>query len=399
MGTEITLELEGLLIDYAKNHLGNDHSILFNLSNDIKTDTEEIDGDIFSSEYCVTKLSLIKNRLDMLGASLYKIKKYYQQLIKNIEEDYNCTITLKFEEFYDQLKQINIPSKRDIDFTIYENYYLPNYIKSFLIKYKSKFECTEFEEQDSIIDVFCDSFPMYMYLRILSENEKNEDCKLIWNFGELVQNGWIKRTDAIHPLSRDYKIILVTEGTSDLFIIEQTIKLFYSDIYDFFEFIDMKENYPFTGVGNLYNFCLGLNKINIQNKVIAIFDNDTEGVVKYNELKSKINSNNIFILKLPFLEEFSKFNTIGPQGETIEDINERAVSIECFLDLSIKECPQIRWTSFNEKIKQYQGSLIAKDDYTRHFKHSLNKNRTYNYKKLKYLLDYIIEEWRKHDTE
>ena len=62
MGTEITLELEGLLIDYAKNYIGNDHSILFNLSNDIKTDTEEIDGDIFSSEYCETKLSLIKNR-------------------------------------------------------------------------------------------------------------------------------------------------------------------------------------------------------------------------------------------------------------------------------------------------------------------------------------------------
>lgn len=33
------------------------------------------------------------------------------------------------------------------------------------------------------------------------------------------------------------------------------------------------------------------------------------------------------------------------------------------------------------------------------FKNSLRKNSAYNYKKFKYLLDYIIEEWKKHNIE
>jgi len=77
------------------------------------------------------------------------------------------------------------------------------------------------------------------------------------------------------------KFLIVTEGSSDTYIIKKALEILRPDILDFFSFIDMQENYPFTGGGNLLNFCKGLSSIKIQNKVLVIFDNDTEGVDKY----------------------------------------------------------------------------------------------------------------------
>jgi hypothetical protein len=54
--------------------------------------------------------------------------------------------------------------------------------------------------------------------------------------------------------------------------------MLYPDIADFFCFVDMKENYPFAGVGNLFNFCRGLTSIRIKNDILVIFDNDVAGV-------------------------------------------------------------------------------------------------------------------------
>jgi len=153
-------------------------------------------------------------------------------------------------------------------------------------------------------------------------------------------------------LSADKKILIVTEGSSDSFIIKHSINSLYPDIADFFEFVDMEKNYPFTGVGNLYNFFLGLVRIKVQNKVIIIFDNDVAGNEKYN-LASKIRKpENITVIKLPYDQDFEKVETIGPSGNSIENINGRAVAIECFLDfISVNRVPTIRWTSYSKREK------------------------------------------------
>ena len=52
----------------------------------------------------------------------------------------------------------------------------------------------------------------------------------------------------------------------------------------------------------------------------------------------------------------------------------------------------IRWTLFNEKSKTYQGSLIAKDDYTRIFKKSVD-NVKYDTAKLRFLIEDIVKFW------
>ncbi len=72
----------------------------------------------------------------------------------------------------------------------------------------------------------------------------------------------------------------------------------------------------------------------------------------------------------------------------------KAVAIECFLDFnSISQTPAVRWTSFSIKLNQYQGELIDKENYVRAFKGCNLSGDSYNCVKLKYLIDYILEQW------
>ena len=157
----------------------------------------------------------------------------------------------------------------------------------------------------------------------------------------------------------------------------------------------MQENYPFTGTGNLYNFASGLTKIKIQNKTIIIFDNDEAGLFSYKKCKEKLDTlPNLKFYHLPNLAEFKNFLTVGPTGDAYQDINGKAVSIECFLDLSFgtDKIPKVRWTIYNEKSDQYQGALISKDEYTRIFKKSL-LDKGYNKEKLTFLINNLVNFW------
>jgi hypothetical protein len=148
----------------------------------------------------------------------------------------------------------------------------------------------------------------------------------------------------------------------------------------------MEENYPFTGSGNLYRFCQGLCSIGIQNKMVIVFDNDTEGVEKYHLVKQLKLPDQMSIMRLPDLPEFNDFECIGPNGITRESINGRAVSIECFLDFSkVGYQPRVRWTSYNPRTCTYQGEIEHKQEYVKSFLR-LKGDDTYDAYKLTVLL-------------
>ncbi|WP_425386741.1 HEPN/Toprim-associated domain-containing protein [Allofustis seminis] len=148
---------------------------------------------------------------------------------------------------------------------------------------------------------------------MLSENKKNHNLDIIWEYADVVENGWILEEDIIPKLTIQEKILIVTEGSSDTDIIKKCIKLLYSDIADFFDFIDMEKNYPFTGTGNLKNFVKGLSKINILNNILVILDNDTVGKSVYNDIKGIDLPNNLKVITLPNYKDFDNFKCKGPR--------------------------------------------------------------------------------------
>ena len=154
----------------------------------------------------------------------------------------------------------------------------------------------------------------------------------------------------------------------------------------------MEEGYPFSGSGNLANFCRGLTKIGIQNKTIILFDNDAEGVSKETALRNTSRPANLRIMRLPDHPDLRAFRALGPSGESIDDINGKAASIEAYLDFTWNTTrpAKVRWTNYVEQLNVYQGALESKDFYVREFLCLRGLANDYNTTKLDVVLETIL---------
>src|SRR5690606_34414046 len=326
--------------------------------------------------------------LELLGYSLKTLSSHFQDHNDNYP-DYLEQPEISFETMLSIFSKINIADyknkKEDGDYDlgeyVIENIFLNETFKDLKdhIDIKDKDVGSYFENLD----------PLFT-LRLLIENPNNLEMNLEWRTQDVIDGGWTNEKEIFVGVEETDKFLIVTEGSSDTFIIKKSLELLKPDILDFFTFVDMEDNYPFTGTGNLYRFCQGLTSIRIQNKTLVLFDNDLEGVDKFNKTNNLNLPRQMKIMKLPELEEFTNFLTVGPTGETSENINGKAVAIECFLDLS-KSKPKIRWTNYNKDFDAYQGSLENKDNYVREFKRVKNANDDYDFTKLTKLLDEIYK--------
>lgn len=364
MGSLITLGINKMEIDWGKNNVFSNHSSLFQ-----KGDFEQKipyytvdDEDKVIIEYengAKKKLKDIKERLNLLGYDLKGVEKKYNEIVDEHEFYTDNKMTMSFESFKSFI--INIDTKkvdniRSAIEDIENGYESGEFFRKCILGDEEISDniFSEYEEGKYIIGEFFEAIDPYIILRLLAENKSNLESYVEWRYNEVIENRWVKKEDIIEELEEKNKILIVTEGSTDSFILKRTLDMLYPNISDFFNFIDMKENYPFTGVGSLKNFCNGLAKINIQNNTIVFFDNDTAGIETFNAIKNIQKPINLLFCHLPYYREFELFKTVGPLGEQINNINGKAVSIECFLDLSSVENESIvRWKNYNERMQEY----------------------------------------------
>ena len=395
MGTMITLGVGKLEINWGKNDFYENFRDLFQPNDwkDIKY--YYADNIVKVKKGYSRKLALVKPRLDLLGYTLKNIKAIYESTYTeycDVMGEYADSV-LTFEEYFNVFSNINLSKVNtlteddDWDFgeyvtkCIFEDKEIQRLLKKYSLGRKS--------------GEFYENLPPRLLVRVLCENPTAKDLPLQWYMADHVENGWSKEEDLSPKLEDKDKILIVTEGKSDTFILQTSINKLFPAISDFFYFIDMEENYPFTGTGNLYNFASGLTKIKIQNKTIIVFDNDEAGIFSHKKCKEKLDAiPNLKFYHLPNMDEFKYFLTVGPTGDSYQDINGKAVSIECFLDLDFNssKAPKVRWTIYNEKSNKYQGALISKDEYTRTFKKHL-EDEHYRKDKLYFLINDLIDFW------
>jgi hypothetical protein len=168
-------------------------------------------------------------------------------------------------------------------------------------------------------------------------------------------------------------------------------------VADFFRFIDVSESHPFSGTGNLVKFAEGLAKIDVQNQVLFVFDNDAEGLEAHLRLSTLALPSNMRGVMLPELEEFRAFPAQGPEGVSNSDINRRAAAIECYLDLNVKGYPsaKVLWTNYKKSLGSYQGALEYKETYSKEFlqqTHETLASGAYDVSKIEPVLDFLIGE-------
>lgn len=386
MRSYISLGVGELELDWGKNFVSRDFSKLF-----LPTDKKDIpyyyaDDEVILKPGYSTSLGRVKKRLELLGYSLQKLNNHFQVHNDNYP-DYLEQPEISFETMLTIFSKINIKDYKNKK--EYGDYDLGEYVVENIFQNETFKDLKDhIDIKDKDIGAYFENLDPLFTLRLLIENLNNLEMNLEWRTQDVIEGGWTNEKEIFVGVEEADKFLIVTEGSSDTFIIKKSLELLRPDIVDFFTFVDMEENYPFTGTGNLFRFCQGLTSIRIQNKTLVLFDNDVEGIDKFKKTKILNLPSHMKIMKLPELEEFTNFLTIGPTGETYENINGKAVAIECFLDLA-KFNPKIRWTNYNKDLDSYQGSLENKDDYVRNFKSVKSTNDNYDFSKLTRLLDEI----------
>lgn len=425
MGTEISLDVSGMTMCWSKNSLGIDHGGLFQ-SGDHYTappTAEEVDegGDFNEPDSILFRtilrkpLGQIVHRLDLLGFTLENAEKEYNLMVKKltIENDEFEKFypeyakpkveLMRFPEFINFIKNVNL---KDLDSgfvnedapekekRLIRGRFTNEHLLRSIPHYTNDFDNAWSEKSafGSLVNIL----HPYSVIRLLAENKNNSGEFVTWDYGALVSNGWANLKDIETNTRRHDKFLIATEGSSDSLILQKALRLLRHDIEDFFHFIDMKSGHPFPGTGNLIKFADGLVKIDIQNRIVFVLDNDCEGIEAYNKIRELALPQNINCVHLPDLPDFNEFPAIGPHGITKENINGRAVAIECYLDLTYSNYDEakIRWSNYKKESDAYQGALENKDYYTKRFM-KLNKGskayESYDFSKISIVLNELIK--------
>lgn len=420
MGTEITLDVAGVSVTYSKNRRGIDHGSIFQeqdrtaiKSNQLDYDWHEEEGeDPTPSETAFTRpLKHVVPRLELLGFNLERVRLEYDAVAQgwlkerqSLQDDDDEPIPdlMSFEEFcafatahpLDSLDDTFILGTDDASeekvrgrFNGMQLERIPGY---------RSYDIQAYSER-SFFGGLVDILHPYSVLRLLAEARANEGAPVVWQYGRLVQAGWAAEREFVPHARRTETFLIVTEGSSDVHILKHALALLRPGIADFFRFIDVSESHPFSGTGNLVKFAEGLAKIDVQNQVVFVFDNDAEGLDAHQRLSTLTLPENMRRIMLPELADFRAFPAQGPEGLHNSDINRRAAAIECYLDLEVGGHPpaKVLWTNYKKSLGTYQGALEYKEFYSKEFLKQTAETLAagvYDIRKIESVLDLLIAE-------
>jgi hypothetical protein len=365
MGTMIELRLGNLSVDWGKNNFYTDHLSLFQ-EKDIRTvvaaDTE---GRSDNQEHTLARrLRDVLPRLALLGYTLEAARGEYESLTEAFADDDDESPS--FDDFLTALCKVDI---RTISPEYEDDHSFGEFFRE---EIGPRLEIQDlFEGKEGAWDFayIMENFHPWYVLTMLGQKPANLDLVVVWNYFAHMENGWSKPEQFRPQLKPEERFLLVTEGSSDSKVIRKAFDMLRPAVSDFFCFIDMEEGYPFSGSGSLASFCRGLMKIGIQNKTIIIFDNDAEGTSKQKMLQNAPCPGSLAIMRLPDLPDLCAVAGLGTSGESIDDINGKAASIEAYLDFKWNATRPaiVRWTNFVESQNTYQGALESKSFYVRQF--------------------------------
>lgn len=210
------------------------------------------------------------------------------------------------------------------------------------------------------------------------------------DYTNLYDGGWCDEV----PEEKEYsvsKIVILTEGSTDARVISDAMKLLYPHMVKYYSFIDFS-TYVVQGSTNyLTHYLKAFIAAGIENRIIALYDNDSAGLSEIKSLKSIPIPQNVRIMHLPDLELCNQYPTVGPTGRSVDNINGRACSIEMFLGKDIlKENGQyeaVRWKSYIDKVDAYQGEIVSKAGVLKKFEMKVKRSQ----KQL------VLEEWEECD--
>jgi hypothetical protein len=320
-------------------------------------------------------VKVCKDRLEIFGASYKKAKKDFQQAKKISRQ----------EGFYDfPLSNLT-----------YQQYLFE--IKSIIDSKEKTYDQLNINLRESLssgdLGIYGLSLDSHLYsiLSVLSDNEIVE-----YDLTDVINGGWVEISQAKYV---DYeKIIILTEGKSDVEFISKSIEKLYPHLKDYYHFIDFDEYKVESSASALVKLITSFAAANVKHPIIALFDNDTAGLKEMKKLTSRIVPPNIKILRYPDIALAKKYPTVGPTGKKKMNVNGYACSIEMYFGVEVltidNELIPIQWKGFDDKEKKYQGEIAEKNYVQETFRKKLQKNTMSESKELKELLNGIFNAYK-----
>lgn len=342
-------------------------------------DSEDAEMIIFAQ-----KASVIKKRLAIYG---YSDDFYKSQITKALDEHRDWLEELvedreKDEEYSESLKEdlFNLASfRKNGD----ENVDIFGRIKTI-----------DRMRGDEIIDSIPEDIVFYGCIRTLED-----DDYVILDYSDLNGGGYMEISEFSDRINNP---IIIVEGVNDYRVLSQSLKAIYPELVDNITFLDIDSYKVESNAGAVVKMIKSFAGAGIQNRILAVLDNDTgaQSALRSIESKSIKLPSNLGITQYPNIKLCESYPTIGPQGETIMDINGLAGSIEMYLGKEVLtkdgELERVKWTSYMPDVQKYQGELINKNDVNKRF-NDLMRNITSgkctnDFSDLKTLWDHVIQQ-------
>lgn len=197
--------------------------------------------------------------------------------------------------------------------------------------------------------------------------------------------------------------IIIVEGKNDLKVLNESLKIIYPELVDNITFLDIA-NFNIEGsAGDVVKMIKSFAGAGIKNRILAILDNDTAAQCALRAINGKGIKlpNNIKIVQYPEIELLLQYPTVGPQGESLMNINGLAGSIEMYLGKEALtnddgKLERVMWRGYMQDVDKYQGALINKNIVNKRFDNILKKvkkdNYQYDFSDLTTLWDFVISE-------
>lgn len=174
----------------------------------------------------------------------------------------------------------------------------------------------------------------------------------------------------------NHKIVVLTEGKTDKFVLEGALRLLYPHLADFYSFTDFEGAKATGGAGAQVNTLKAFIGAGIVNRIIAIFDNDTAAQVATRSIRGIRLPDTVRVILYPDLDLARNYPTLGPQGISSMDVNGLAAGIELYLGIDVLRqgdgsLTPVQWRGYDQSIRQYQGEVLNKDELHQKFAEKL----------------------------
>ena len=329
------------------------------------------------------KASIIKKRLSIYGYSdeYYKAqitkalderKEWLEELIEDHTGDAEYADLLK--EDLDDLSHFRKNGDENIDFI-------------------ARIKQIDRTEGDELIDSIPEDIIFYGCIRTLEDEDY-----VILDYSDLNGGGYMEISEFN---DRNDNPIIIVEGPDDYNILSKSLKIIYPELVENITFLDIDSYKVESNAGAVVKMIKSFAGAGIKNRILAVLDNDTGAKSALRSIKKPIKlPNNLKIVQYPNIKICERYPTIGPQGESLMDINGLAGGIEMYLGEEIltkdNELEKVMWTSYMPDVREYQGELVNKKDVNKRFndivKKVVNEKYAYDFTDLKTLWDHIIQE-------